>query len=92
MITQTFAYMTHGEVEYAYITTGEAFIFLQVVENDPPKVFNHLAEPTAEVLENPDASLRTAAVSQVLAFTLRALQSKRRSQGWIAAAKRMLPT
>ena len=92
VITQTFAYMIHGGVEYAYITTGEAFIFLRVLEKDPTKVFYHLAEPTAEVLENPDAPLRNTAISQVLAFTLRALQSKRRSQGWIAAAKRMLHT
>ncbi len=92
LITETFAYMIHGRVEYAYITTGEAFIFLHALENDPKKVFYHLAEPTTEVLENPDALLRNTAVSQVLAFTLRALQSKRRSQGWITAAKRMLPT
>ncbi|KAL6240161.1 hypothetical protein BDW75DRAFT_246740 [Aspergillus navahoensis] len=39
VITQTFSYMIHSGLEYGYLYTGEAFIFLRVLHDDPSTVY-----------------------------------------------------
>ncbi|PGH03013.1 hypothetical protein GX51_04331 [Blastomyces parvus] len=41
VVTQTFDYMIHSGLEYSYLSTGKAFIFLKVEEADPTTVFYH---------------------------------------------------
>ncbi|KAL2130153.1 hypothetical protein VTI74DRAFT_6826 [Chaetomium olivicolor] len=77
-VTQTFDYMIQGGLTYGCLTTGEAFVFLKVDWTHPITLFYHLAEPGPEVDEHGDNFLCCTAVSQVLAFTILALDSHAR--------------
>ncbi|KAJ8610801.1 hypothetical protein MRB53_038352 [Persea americana] len=100
-VTQAFSYMVTAGLEFGYVCTGQAFIFLQVPEN-PDTVHYFLSVPQADVGDSTgwsdDAASSTAnrlhltAVAQVLAFTLQALQSPPRSHGWRADAENSLST
>ncbi len=83
-LTQTYGYMIESGLEYSYLTTGEAFIFLWIKKNEPHTLYYHLAEPNieAEAQDEVDILLCRTAVSQTLTFCLLALASKPRSQRW----------
>ncbi|TGO45984.1 hypothetical protein BCON_0352g00100 [Botryotinia convoluta] len=92
-ITQTFSYMIQGGTQYAYITTGEAFVFLHVPLDDPGTIYYHLVEPENDVLAQKEAGqefVHRTAVSQILAFTLLALESEAGNQKWIEDTMNML--
>ncbi|KAK8013541.1 hypothetical protein PG991_009134 [Apiospora marii] len=72
-ITQTFHYMIEGGLEYGLVTKGEATVFLKVDWSDPTTLLYHLAEPRAEVIAHPRDARYCTAVSQMLAFSLLAL-------------------
>ncbi|KAF1807928.1 hypothetical protein P152DRAFT_453300 [Eremomyces bilateralis CBS 781.70] len=74
-LVQTFNYMIEGGLEYSYLTTGEAFVFLKIDWGDPGALYYHLAEPNQETRAHPETFSHCTAVSQVLAFTLLALES-----------------
>lgn len=90
VITQAFSYMINGGMEYGYVCTGEAFIFLRVPHDDPSTVYYYLSVPREDVGDttgwtgNPsdDNRLHLTALGQVLAFTLRALQTPQRGIQW----------
>lgn len=100
-ITQAFSYMVSAGLEFGYVCTGEAFIFLRVPE-DPTTVYYFLSTPQTDVGDSTgwsdDAPTSTnnrldlTAVAQVLAFTLQALQSSPRSHEWRAKAEDSLST
>ncbi|KAI4128198.1 MAG: hypothetical protein LQ347_004278 [Umbilicaria vellea] len=98
-ITQAFSYMVRTGLEYGYVCTGEAFIFLRVPDN-PGTVYYFLSVPKGDVGEttgmasdaNGQNRLHLTAVGQVLAFTLQALKRPPRSQGWQANAVAQLKT
>ncbi|KAK3297775.1 uncharacterized protein B0H64DRAFT_458288 [Chaetomium fimeti] len=79
-ITQTYHYMIENGLEYSYLTTTEAFVFLKIDWDNPGDLFFHLAEPKAEVAEHGPNGRSCTAVSQVLAFALLALKTRQRSQ------------
>jgi len=83
-LTQTYGYMIESGLEYSYLTTAEAFVFLWIEENEPHTLYYHLAEPNieAEAQDEIDILLCRTAVSQTLTFCLLALDSKPRSQSW----------
>lgn len=88
-ISQTFGYMIDNGLEYSYITTGEAVVFLRVMEDNPTTIHYHLAEPKHEAeMEGGGARISKTAVGQVLAFCLIALQSSPRSMDWRHAASK----
>ncbi|KAL9101247.1 MAG: hypothetical protein Q9163_003480 [Psora crenata] len=99
VVIQAFSYMVQAGLEYGYVCTGEAFIFLRVPE-DPKTVYYFLSVPGGDVGETtgliPDLNganrLHQTAVGQVLAFTLRALKTPPRTQTWRANAKAQLQT
>ena len=101
VVTQAFSYMVTAGLEFGYVCTGQAFIFLQVPE-DPTTVRYFLSAPQADVGDSTgwsdDATssmnnrLHLTAVAQVLAFTLQALQSPPRSHEWRANAENKLMT
>lgn len=74
-VAQTFHYMIEGGLEYSYLTTGQAIVFLKIDWDDPTTLFYHLAEPGHEVRAHPENFRHCTAVSQVLAFSLLALGS-----------------
>jgi hypothetical protein len=83
-LTQTYGYMIENGLEYSYLVTAEAFVFLWIKENDPHTLYYHLAEPNieAEAQSEVDILLCRTAVGQTLTFCLLALDSKPRNQKW----------
>lgn len=82
-LTQTYECMVENGLEYSYLTTGEAFIFLQIMEAEQRTLY-YYAEPNteAEAQDEADILLCRIAVSQASMFCLFALDSKPRSQKW----------
>ena len=75
-VTQTFDYMVQAGLTYGCLVTGEAFVFLQIDWTHPITLRYHLAEPKAEVDDHREYFLYCTAISQVLGFTVMALQSQ----------------
>ena len=84
-LSQLFGYMVQAGTEYGYITTGKSFLFLRIKEDEPTTAYYHLAVPNEDVNE---FDLSRTSISQVLGFSLLALQSKPRDQQWIRGAIR----
>ncbi|PGH34169.1 hypothetical protein GX50_03038 [[Emmonsia] crescens] len=99
VITQAFSYMIRAGLEYGYVCTGQAFIFLRVPD-DPTTVFYFLSVPHGDAGETtgwtPDLDhpnrLHLTAVGQALAFTLQALRTQPRGQSWRRRAEEQLKT
>lgn len=79
-VTQTFDYMIQAGLTYGCLTTGEGFVFLKIDWTHPITLFYHLAEPVPEVDEHRSNFLCCTAVSQVLAFTVLALDAQARQE------------
>ncbi|KAH6632803.1 hypothetical protein F5144DRAFT_621488 [Chaetomium tenue] len=79
-VTQTFDYMIQAGLTYGCVTTGEGFVFLKIDWTHPITLLYHLAEPAAEVDEHRDNLHCCTAVSQVLAFTVLALDAQARQE------------
>ena len=98
IICQTYSYMIQAGLRFGYVSTGQAFIYLQVPEN-PQTVYYHLSVPYKDVGQStgwsPDKpsthGLRLTAVAQLSAFLLRALQHSPRPANWIINAMDILP-
>ncbi|KGY15887.1 hypothetical protein PABG_11133 [Paracoccidioides brasiliensis Pb03] len=91
VITQAFSYMIKAGVEYGYVSTGEAFIFLHFKADEPGTVYYYLSVPEQDVgketgftgeAEDDDNRLHMTAVGQVLAFALRAIRTTPHDQKW----------
>ncbi|KAJ5275771.1 hypothetical protein N7524_001924 [Penicillium chrysogenum] len=91
VVTQIFSYMIDSGLQYGYICTGEAFVFLRIPE-DPTVVQYYLCVPNQDVQANDQYRLHRTAVGQVLAFTLQALAAKAPSQKWHDTAHDELST
>lgn len=91
VVTQIFSYMIDSGLQYGYICTGEAFVFLRIPE-DPTVVQYYLCVPNQDVQANDQYRLHRTAVGQVLAFTLQALAAKAPSQKWHDTAHDKLST
>ncbi|KAL2174850.1 uncharacterized protein P884DRAFT_263092 [Thermothelomyces heterothallicus CBS 202.75] len=74
-LTQTFDYMIQAGLTYGCLTTGQGFVFLKIDWTDPITLLYHLAEPGPEVDEHRENFLCCTALSQMLAFTILALDS-----------------
>ncbi|KIW99707.1 uncharacterized protein Z518_11120 [Rhinocladiella mackenziei CBS 650.93] len=100
VVTQAFAYMISSRLEFGCVFTGEAFIFLRIPEDDYSRVHYALAVPHGDVGPttgwtgelNHGNRLHLTAVSQLLAFTLGAIQSPRRTLQWRRNAEIELKT
>ena len=99
VITQAYSYMIDARLEFGYVCTGEAFIFLRVPD-DPTTVCYFLSVPKHDVGETTGLAedsgernrLHLTAVGQMLAFTLQAVKAKRRSVAWLERARDRLNT
>ena len=82
VVSQTYDYMARCGLQYGYITTGEADVFLKVDWNESAVVYFHLAEPAFEAaVQPPETAPYCTAISQVLAFCLLAMQTEPSPQG-----------
>ncbi|GKZ96826.1 hypothetical protein AnigIFM59636_011344 [Aspergillus niger] len=85
MVAQIFLYMRHS-IQYGYICTGEAFVFLYIPGSNPT-LFNILLcmpnqDAQADVQADDEVRLHRTAIGQVLAFTLQALAVEPPTQKW----------
>ena len=89
--TQTFHYMIENGLEYSYITSGEAFVFLHIGENDPTTLYYRVTVPGDEISED-DASFpySQTAIGQVMSLCLMAFKSEQRNHKWRRDAKKQL--
>ncbi|TWU74395.1 hypothetical protein ED733_002585 [Metarhizium rileyi] len=95
VITQVYSYMITGGIELGYVCTGEAFIYIHVKRDEPKTAYYYLSVPREDVGESTgwtadlddNNRLHLTALGQVLAFTLRALQTTPRANGWIKWAE-----
>jgi len=85
VITQCFSYMVNRGVQYGYIFTGDAIVFLHI-PNDPTVVYYYVSVPKVDVQEDDEHRLHRTAVAQVSTFVLRALAAEPPPQKWHQAA------
>ncbi|UKZ61139.1 uncharacterized protein TrAtP1_002410 [Trichoderma atroviride] len=89
VITHLFQRMLVVGTRFGYITTGEAYIFLEIGA-DARLVRYSLCVPRHDVESDPVTGLHRTAVAQVLAFTLRAFRAKRMPPAWYQKAQQEL--
>ena len=97
-ITQTFDYMVRSRLQYGYVCTGLAFIFLHIKEDDPTTVYYHLSVPREELSDgtrwqagSSDPNLLHAtALGRVAIFCIQALQSSPLTVEWVIRAQEKL--
>ncbi|MCJ1240912.1 hypothetical protein MMC14_008916 [Varicellaria rhodocarpa] len=75
VVTQTFHAMIDFGLEYSYITTGEAFVFLRIRWEDPVTLYYHLFIPGEDAEEKTQTSLAQTAISQVISMCIMASKS-----------------
>ena len=76
----TYHYMIEGGgIAYGYITTEEAFVFLEIDWEDPSKLFLHLAEPRFEAPVQGSNSWCCTAAAQASAMIIMGLRTPQRS-------------
>ncbi|KAK5146187.1 hypothetical protein LTR04_001103 [Oleoguttula sp. CCFEE 6159] len=85
VITQLFSYMIGKGIQYGYVCTGEAFVFLHI-PNDPAVVYYSVCVPNSDFEEDDENRLHRTAVAQVFALILGALASEPADQAWHDAA------
>ena len=89
VVTQLFSYMIDKGVRYGYICTGEAFVFVRILD-DPSTVYYSVNIPNLDYTADDESRLQRTAVSQVVAFIHQALQDEQPDQSWIQDARRKL--
>ncbi|EKG09409.1 hypothetical protein MPH_13560 [Macrophomina phaseolina MS6] len=72
VVTQYFSYIIDKEVQYGYLFTGDAIVFLQIPD-DPITVHYYISIPGVDAQQDDEYGLQQTAVAQVSAFVLRAL-------------------
>ncbi|KAG0161689.1 hypothetical protein PDIDSM_5319 [Penicillium digitatum] len=65
VVTQIFSYMIDIGVQYGYICTGEAFVFLYIPEDDPTVVQYFLCIPNQDVQADDELRLHRTAIARL---------------------------
>ena len=83
-LSQEYAYMLEGGLEFSCVKTGEATIFLQIREEDFTTLYYYLALPSQEANSNTNLGVLPSmtALGQFLSFFYMSMQSAPRSQSW----------
>jgi hypothetical protein len=89
IVTQLFSYMVGKGIQYGYVCTGEAFVFLHIPDDDPANVYFSVCVPSLDVIEDDETRLHRTAAAQVFAFILQALRARPLSQLWHDKADRL---
>ena len=80
IITQLF-YMIGKSVQYGYLCTGEAFVFLHIPDN-PDTVYFSVCLPSLDVVDDDETRLHRTAAVQIFTFILQALCAKPPPESW----------
>ncbi|CAJ2505642.1 Uu.00g130360.m01.CDS01 [Anthostomella pinea] len=81
VVTQLFSYMIGKGIQYGYVCTGEAFIFLSIPD-DPTIVYYSVCVPDLDVVDGDETRLHRTAVAQVFAFILQAIGAEPPPASW----------
>ncbi|KMU78641.1 hypothetical protein CISG_01681 [Coccidioides immitis RMSCC 3703] len=73
IVTQLFSYMIGKGIQYGYVCTGEAFVFLHIPNDDPTIVYFSLCVPSLDVMDDDQTRLHRTAAAQAFAFAIQAL-------------------
>ncbi|KAH7021698.1 hypothetical protein B0J12DRAFT_393167 [Macrophomina phaseolina] len=90
VVTQCFSYMIDKGVQYGYLFTGDAIVFLHIPD-DPVTVHYYISIPGVDAQQD-EYGLQRTAVAQVSAFVLHALAAPLPPQEWQRIARRSLDT
>ncbi|KAK2052519.1 hypothetical protein LY76DRAFT_630015 [Colletotrichum caudatum] len=85
VVTQLFSCMIGKGIQYGYVCTGEAFVFLHIPD-DPTSVYYSVHIPNLDVLDDDENRLHCTAVAQVFAFIIQALRAEPPPSSWHDAA------
>ncbi|KAM6513630.1 hypothetical protein FALCPG4_016013 [Fusarium falciforme] len=88
VVTQLFSYMIGKGIQYGYIDTGEAYVFLRIPD-DPSCVYYSVCVPSLDVQDDDETRLHRTAVAQAFAFVLQAIRSPPPCQAWHDAAEHL---
>lgn len=72
---QVYTYMIDSGIQYAYLTTGEAFVFLNLPDKDRETQYYSLVVPN-DAFTNPDNDISRIAIGQVLSFCILACRGQ----------------
>ncbi|KAL1992334.1 hypothetical protein VTN49DRAFT_4366 [Thermomyces lanuginosus] len=93
-LTQVYDVMIREGLEYSYISTGLAFVFLRVPKDEFWKLYYYLCEPKVDAYRgDTEIKIENTAVARVLCFCLMSSQSSPpRNQVWRNQAEARLRT
>lgn len=88
VVTQLFSYMVGKGIQYGYVCTGQAFVFLHIPD-EPSNVYFSVCVPNLDVMDDDETKLHRTAVAQVFAFILQALRARPPPESWHDEAERL---
>ncbi|KAH8651684.1 hypothetical protein BGZ61DRAFT_500921 [Ilyonectria robusta] len=88
VVTQLFSYMIGKGIQYGYVCTGEAYVFLHIPD-DPSCVYYSVCVPSLDVQDDDETRLHRTAVAQAFAFVLQAIRSPPPRQSWHDATEHL---
>ncbi|KAH7115499.1 hypothetical protein B0J13DRAFT_533387 [Dactylonectria estremocensis] len=88
VVTQLFSYMIGKGIQYGYVCTGEAYVFLHIPD-DPSCVYYSVCVPSLDVQDDDETRIHRTAVAQALAFVLQAIRSPPPRQAWHDATEHL---
>ncbi|UKZ73878.1 hypothetical protein TrVFT333_001532 [Trichoderma virens FT-333] len=88
VVTQLFSYMIGKGLQYGYVCTGQAFVFLHIPD-DPSIIYFSLCVPSMDVMDGDDTRLHRTAVAQVFAFLLQAIRAEPPPEAWHDEAEKL---
>ncbi|RYO97368.1 hypothetical protein DL765_011212 [Monosporascus sp. GIB2] len=81
VVTQLFSYMIGKGIQYEYVCTGKAFVFL-FIPDDPTIVYYSVYVPNLDVMDDDEIRLHRTAIAQVFAFILQAVGTEPPPASW----------
>ncbi|KAL7789024.1 hypothetical protein V8C37DRAFT_386986 [Trichoderma ceciliae] len=88
VVTQLFSYMIGKGLQYGYVCTGQAFVFLHIAD-DPSTVYYSVCVPRVDVMDDDETRLHRTAAAQVFAFILQALRVEPPPEAWHDKAEQL---
>ena len=95
VLAQAFHYMVVYGLQYSYVTTGEALIFLHLDPHTPSTLYYHLSTPKTDIVDDTSMArdeLKKSAVALVATLILLSLEGDYMNQEWKKQASKVLKT
>ncbi|CAK7270166.1 hypothetical protein SEPCBS119000_003948 [Sporothrix epigloea] len=88
VVTQLFSSMIDKGIQYGYVSTGQAFVFLRIPD-DPTLVYYHVSVPELDVFDDDKSRFHSTAVAQVFGLILQSLREEAPPESWHKAAAKL---